>query len=308
MGAQSGSYRSSVETTIKDYMITTTPAETAVITLEGSAGAWNLKASDAYLYWDSGNSVKTGDKYDWTITIAEDGTAFIASKATPTRELQYNSGSPRFACYTGSQQDIQIYKLYNEISIGADGFSTFYTDKAFVMPQGVQGGIITAAEGDKLTIEYNYAAGATVPAGTALLLKGAAGEYAYDITTTEETAPANNLLHGADAVDGEGKTYVEGTSVKYYVLSKNTQGENLGFYWAEADGAAIAYQAGKAFLAVDGGAAAMFKLFDGNATGIDAVENGTIDNGAIYDLSGRKVLAPVKGGIYVKNGKKFIVK
>jgi hypothetical protein len=33
-------------------------------------------------------------------------------------------------------------------------------------------------------------------------------------------------------------------------------------------------------------------------------ENG--EEKAIYDLQGRKVNTPVKGGIYIQNGKKFI--
>jgi hypothetical protein len=31
-----------------------------------------------------------------------------------------------------------------------------------------------------------------------------------------------------------------------------------------------------------------------------------MDNGAIYDLQGRKVTKPVKGGLYIVNGKKVI--
>ena len=44
------------------------------------------------------------------------------------------------------------------------------------------------------------------------------------------------------------------------------------------------------------------------ATGIDSITaDGENANEAIYDLSGRKVTNPVKGGIYIKGGKKFIM-
>lgn len=45
------------------------------------------------------------------------------------------------------------------------------------------------------------------------------------------------------------------------------------------------------------------------ATGIRSIDNGqqTIDN-AYYDLSGRRIDNPTKKGVYIKNGKKFIVK
>ena len=45
----------------------------------------------------------------------------------------------------------------------------------------------------------------------------------------------------------------------------------------------------------------------GNATGVDEVngENGK-QKSEIYDLSGRRVNAPAKGGVYIINGKKMI--
>jgi hypothetical protein len=47
--------------------------------------------------------------------------------------------------------------------------------------------------------------------------------------------------------------------------------------------------------------------FGGETTVIDAVEVENA-NAPIYDLSGRRVLTTVKGGVYIQNGKKFIVK
>ena len=43
-------------------------------------------------------------------------------------------------------------------------------------------------------------------------------------------------------------------------------------------------------------------------TGIDAVENGEVTNEGYYDLNGRKVTNPKRGGIYIHNGKKVIVR
>ena len=45
------------------------------------------------------------------------------------------------------------------------------------------------------------------------------------------------------------------------------------------------------------------------ATGIEMVDTLQHEtDGAFFDLSGRKVKAPVKGGIYIRNGKKILVK
>ena len=48
---------------------------------------------------------------------------------------------------------------------------------------------------------------------------------------------------------------------------------------------------------------------EGNTTGINGIASeGAANNEAIYDLTGRKVTEKVKGGIYIKGGKKIFVK
>lgn len=48
---------------------------------------------------------------------------------------------------------------------------------------------------------------------------------------------------------------------------------------------------------------------DGNTTGVEILEAPqSINDAVLYDLYGRKVTTPVKGGIYISNGKKVIVK
>ena len=50
-----------------------------------------------------------------------------------------------------------------------------------------------------------------------------------------------------------------------------------------------------------------FKLTLDEVTAIEGVNAQKVDT-AIYDLSGRRVSNVIKGGIYIQNGKKFIVK
>ncbi len=247
-----------------------------------------------------------------TIEIAKSGNAEIVFKSYADRHLRYNAGYNRFACYTTQQTAIQLYKLYKEISIGTDGYASYYTDHAFIMPEGVEGGIVTAAtENGNLNIEYNYSTGAIVPAKTGLLLKGTAGKYAYELAVSGAAAPANNLLHGANAVDGDGKMYVEGTNVRYYILSKKN-GKNIGFYYAATGGVPVTYQAGKSFLAIDYGAAevaplAMFNLNDDSTTGFDDLKITNVAENRVYTLMGVYVGNNVKTlpkGIYIVNGKK----
>ena len=202
-------------------------------------------------------------------------------------------------------------------SITDAGFATYYTDKAFVMPENVQGGIVTKAnkETNQLTISYNYQPGTVVPAKTPIVLKGEKGDYTVNYTTSEETAPAGNMLYGAENVDAEGMTFVEGTNVKYYKLALGNDGK-CGFYWGATDGAAFEYTANRAFLAIDITDASQapegFSLDgDGGTTDIDGVMNGNDDSQKIYTVTGvyaGKSLDKLPKGIYIVGGKKVAVK
>lgn len=202
-------------------------------------------------------------------------------------------------------------------SITDAGFATYYTDKAFVMPENVQGGIVTKAnkETNQLTISYNYQPGTVVPAKTPIVLKGEKGDYTVNYTTSEETAPAGNMLYGADNVDADGMTFVKGTNVKYYKLALGNDGK-CGFYWGATDGAAFEYTANRAFLAIDITDASQapegFSLDgDGGTTDIDGVMNGNDDSQKIYTVTGvyaGKSLDKLPKGIYIVGGKKVAVK
>ena len=69
-----------------------------------------------------------------------------------------------------------------------------------------------------------------------------------------------------------------------------------------------------AYYEAPAGQAAPNKIsFEGEATGINSVAAATVANGAVYDLSGRRVAEKLAGaslvkGIYVVNGKKVVVK
>lgn len=211
------------------------------------------------------------------------------------------------------------------INIAAEGYGTFYAVSPYEMPEGLTGGTITAAdtENGTLTINYKYAAGSTVPAGTSLLIKasetkdhesGDVGQKTYyavtNIATSTQADTDDNLLHGADAVTS-GTTAVDATNggtVRYYILSHSADQTDFGFYWAAEDGAAITYQAPYAFLAVEttGTSVKGFSLSD-SATGINAVSTDENAPATIYDLQGRRVNAATRG-LYIVNGKKVLVK
>lgn len=61
--------------------------------------------NNAYIY-----EAYTEENCDWTFTFA-DGLFSCANGSETDRLLQYNTNSPRFACYTGSQKNLTLYKL-----------------------------------------------------------------------------------------------------------------------------------------------------------------------------------------------------
>lgn len=68
-----------------------------------------------------------------------------------------------------------------------EGYGTFYTDKNYVLPQGLTAFGYTSIDGNNtLTKSVEYVAGDIVPANTAVVVKGAKGSYNY--YNTEETA------------------------------------------------------------------------------------------------------------------------
>lgn len=231
-------------------------------------------------------------------------------------QFNINSSTQLVSCYgkNSNMKDSQLYRKVASFSISSAGYATYFTDKAFTMPEGVTGNIITANNGNNiLTIEDKYPAGSVVPASTALLLKGAEKEYTCNVVTTTETAPANNLLHGTTT--DEETNAGEGT-YKYYKLSYDDNDANLGFYWGAENGAAFMNKAGKAYLALpvtEGQSMAKgFSLSDlANGTTTSIQQASIADKAvSIFDINGRRVstLNGAAKGVYIVGGKKVMVK
>ena len=77
---------------------------------------WTFNIGDGshYMCWASGNSLNTVNSAApnnamWLATLTDDGVV-LTNKADNTRKLQYNSGAPRFACYTSNQKPAVLYK------------------------------------------------------------------------------------------------------------------------------------------------------------------------------------------------------
>ena len=139
----------------------------------------------------------------------------------------------------------------------------------------------------------------SVPANTGFVLVGTAEKAT--LTIGKATAIAGeNVLTGTNT----GIAFAEATpKANYLVFGVNA--DKVGFY---TPGNVTAIPANKAYInasAITGSAIAL--NFGNTVTGINAaiINNGE-NNAPIYDLSGRRVWAPVKGGLYIQNGKKLV--
>ena len=210
---------------------------------------------------------------------------------------------------------VYVVKLSDELSpvtttITAAGYATFSSTYAVDFSKAAGLAAYTAkVNGGNQTITLTKIADGIVPANTGVVLKGAAGEYTGTITTTEAVIENNDLVAATKEIASLAtETTVDEVTYKNYIL--NVVDETPGFY--QAAGKKVA--AGKAYLQVLAATVAEAKTLtivwnDGETTGIEEnYEFGTMNSdAATFDLSGRKVANPAKG-LYIKNGKKFIVK
>lgn len=138
----------------------------------------------------------------------------------------------------------------------------------------------------------------SVPANIGFVLVGTAEKAT--LTIGEAAAIEGNALTGTNT----GIAFADATpKANYLVFGVNA--DKVGFY---TPGNVTAIPANKAYInasAITGSAIAL--NFGNTVTGINAatINNGE-NNAPIYDLSGRRVWAPVKGGLYIQNGKKLV--
>ena len=138
----------------------------------------------------------------------------------------------------------------------------------------------------------------SVPANIGFVLVGTAEKAT--LTIGEAAAIEGNALTGTNT----GIAFAEATPKANYLVFGVNNG-TVGFY---TPGNVTAIPANKAYInasAITGSAIAL--NFGNTVTGINAatINNGE-NNAPIYDLSGRRVWAPVKGGLYIQNGKKLV--
>lgn len=162
------------------------------------------------------------------------------------------------------------------------------------IPSGVEAFTLAYTSGNAATATEVET---SIPANTPVLLNGS-GSSTFTGTNAHITANATNTFGALTGVF-EDTTVPTGS----FVLQNGTAG--VGFY--KVNTADIIAKPFRAYLTAQSDNSRLSIIYADESTGISNVEAQTTNAEAVYTLNGIRVNQPQKG-IYVKNGKKFIVK
>lgn len=236
----------------------------------------------------------------------EDGDANFIIKKNGTYDAysmkQYNTAS----CTTAFKLEEVSYPntvTFNNVSDveGVSNLATFSAPFATVVPTNVTAYYVSTADNTKATMKA-IEAGKAIPAKAGVILTSTTGEEATMIPATTETAAdltGNKLGNSA----GADKKIAEGDNA--YILAGGADG--TAFYKGKVN---TILGMNKAYLTLNeaGAPEAISMNFGGNVTGINQIVNAEQNNAPVYDLTGRRVVRTVKGGLYIKGGNKFIAR
>ena len=175
------------------------------------------------------------------------------------------------------------------------GYISFFAPTAMKVPAGVEvySGKINAQNS---VITFTKVNTQQIPANTAVLLRKGTSQGSFEVEKIASTTSTigNNFLKGytvssSDHLSNAYGLTVEGHKLVFKPLVQGVRAFRAVIYSNTAAGAPTYYP---------------------TAFAPEGIQGVTVDDNQaeVFDLAGRRVEAPVKGQVYVKNGKKFIQK
>lgn len=252
-----------------------------------------IASVDGILADKLGGSYTVDNTIDWEIK----GEATTQAATDQYLVVRMAKSSNSNGCYFGLKQ-ITLYNGYrfattttsniaNVATFSASSPVTFSSDATAYI----------AINSDNKQVTLSPLNGALAAGQGAIVSKATTGDiYAY--VSTEATDSRNNqLVGGGDATK-------ELTDGNYYIFNK--KGDDAVF--SPLNNTSTTLAANKAALktATTGGQA--LTLDFGSVTGINTVTTAMPATNATFDLSGRKVSGKLPAGLYIKNGKKLLIK
>ena len=274
-------------------------------------GAYRLLSSLA-----NGNGVKENNKTDFTISTTnrlQFGALTLTYKDGSNKDVSVaiKADGTAYGHYTGKGYQGTDYSAEwyfepatfggNTVTFTASAadntnYATINLPYASTIPTGVTAYKGTVS-GNQVLLSQYITGGSVLPANTPVLLTATnADSYNFlpaAYQAAEVTGFQGTLAAAAVTADNAYILAQKDGNVKFHLLNSESNTVN----------------ANKAYLVVSSGNAQSLSFNFGATTGINAATiNVTTAEAPIFDLSGRRVVKAVKGGVYIQNGKKFIVK
>ena len=244
---------------------------------------YDLTANDQTAVIAQGKLEKTLDAGSYSLKV---GDKFVKLDRTSGLSL------------TTSESDSHLFlEEANKFKLSTDklGYISFFAPTAVEVPSDVDvySGKINAQNS---VISFTKLNSKQIPANTAVLLRKGTGETSFEVKKIASTTStiSNNGLRGytVSSKDHLNNAYgltVEGGKLIFKPLTQGVRAFRAVIYNNSTAGAPAYYP---------------------TAFTPEGIHGVTVDDNQaeVFDLAGRRVEAPVKGQVYVKNGKKFIQK
>lgn len=252
-----------------------------------------IASTDGILVDKLGGSYTVDNTIDWEIK----GEATTQAATDQYLVVRMAKSSNSNGCFFGLKQ-ITLYNGYRFATTATsniDNVATFSASSPVTFSSDATAYIAINSNDTQVTLSPLN--GALAAGQGAIVSKATTGDiYAY--VSAETTDSRNNqLVGGGDATK-------ELTDGNYYIFNK--KGDDAVF--SPLNNTSTTLAANKAALktATPGGQA--LTLDFGSVTGINTATTAMPATNATFDLSGRKVSGKLPAGLYIKNGKKLLIK
>ncbi|WP_337418859.1 hypothetical protein [Prevotellamassilia timonensis] len=244
-----------------------------------------------------GKRATSGNKQNGNFIVDKKDGAFNGWDMTEGNTASYTTA---FKLEEVSYPNTVTFNTVSDVE-GVSNLATFSAPFATVVPTDVTAYYVSTADNSKATMKA-IEAGKAIPANAGVILTSTTGTEATMIPATTETAAdltGNKLGNSAGAaktIAADDHAYILSAVDGQTAFYKGKVGTTLGM--------------NKAYLTLNeaGAPEAISMNFGGNVTGINQIVNAEQNNAPVYDLTGRRVVRTVKGGLYIKGGNKFIAR
>lgn len=244
-----------------------------------------------------GKRATSGNKQNGNFIVDKKDGAFNGWDMTEGNTASYTTA---FKLEEVSYPNTVTFNTVSDVE-GVSNLATFSAPFATVVPEGVTAYYVSTADNSQATMKA-IEAGKAIPAKAGVILTSTTGDKATMIPATTETAAdltGNKLGNSAGAaktIEADDHAYILSAVDGQTAFYKGKVGTTLGM--------------NKAYLTLNeaGAPEAISMNFGGNVTGINQIVNAEQNNAPVYDLTGRRVVRTVKGGLYIKGGNKFIAR